>query len=119
MWVRLPLLLLAFGAGCGAGDATPDPLATDADKYRVILENAQVRVLAYHDEPGARTHLHRHPDAVVYALGPFKRRLTLANGMQRELSFAAGDAAWVPAQAHIGENIGSTATDVLLVELKR
>ncbi len=117
--------LLSFSLLLGAGGCAhaplpgPDPIATDGDKYRVLLENAQVRVLAYHDEPGSRTHLHHHPNAVIYALGAFERRLTLAGGTQRDVRFSPGTVRWVPAQSHIGENVGTTPTDVVLVELKR
>ena len=117
------LLLLVAGSGCSTAQrpalAEPDPVHTDGDKYQVVLVNDQVRVLRYHDEPGARTHLHHHPNAVLYALAPFKRRLTLQSGQQRELTFKAGDVVWVPAQSHVGENIGATPTDVLIVEIER
>lgn len=46
-----------------------DPVATDGDRYRVLLENERVRVLAYTDRPGDRTHEHHHPAFVLYALG--------------------------------------------------
>jgi hypothetical protein len=97
----------------------PDPTVTDGDKYHVIFENDRVRVLRYHDEVGGRTHPHHHPDLVVYALGDFRRRLTLPDGTQRELSFKAGEARFVPDQSHLGENIGTGPTDALLVELKQ
>ena len=61
-------------------DTVPDAIATDPDKYKVILENDRVRVLDYSDKPGDRTTMHHHPDSVVYMLGPFKRKFTLDNG---------------------------------------
>ena len=42
-----------------------DPVCTDPDKYEVIFENDRVRVLEYRDQPGGRTHPHRHPDSVM------------------------------------------------------
>ena len=96
----------------------PDPVQTDPDKYKAIFENEHVRVLRYHDEPGGKTHMHYHCDTVMYALSSFKRRLTFAEGTDKELSFSAGDVMWVPAQTHMGHNIGTTDTDVLLVEQK-
>jgi quercetin dioxygenase-like cupin family protein len=97
----------------------PDPTASDGDKYRVILENARVRVLRYHDEPGQKTHLHHHPnDFIMYALTPFTRTLTFPDGKKQERKFNTGDIAWVPAQTHVGENIGSVPTEGLLIEVK-
>jgi uncharacterized RmlC-like cupin family protein len=83
-----------------------------------VTENARVRVLRYHDVPGMKTHQHHHPDSVLHALSAFKRRLTFPDGRSVEREFKAGDVMWVPAQTHIGENIGTTDTDVLLVEVK-
>jgi quercetin dioxygenase-like cupin family protein len=95
-----------------------DPIATDGDKYKVIFENDRVRVLEYRDKPGERTQQHHHPAFVLYALGPFKRTLTLPDGTVLTREFKAGDVLWSDAQTHIGSNIGDTPTDVIMVELK-
>lgn len=101
-----------------AKGALPSPTETDPDKYKVILDNERVRVFRYHDEPGAKTRLHHHEAFTLYALGPFKRRLTFADGTTKEREFKAGDVIWMEAQDHVGENTGTTSTDVLIVELK-
>jgi hypothetical protein len=44
-----------------------DPIVTDPEHYRVIFENERVRVLEYTDVPGDSTHVHEHPDSVMYA----------------------------------------------------
>jgi quercetin dioxygenase-like cupin family protein len=95
-----------------------DPTATDPDKYRVVFENERVRVLEYRDEPGQKTSPHEHPDSVMYTLSEFSRRLTAGDGQSRDLTLAAGETRWLDAQTHSGENIGSTPTHVLFVELK-
>jgi quercetin dioxygenase-like cupin family protein len=95
-----------------------DPAQTDGDKYKVLLDNEQVRVLEYSDLPGQRTHEHRHPAFVVYALAPFKRQLRLADGRVLTREFKAGDVLYSPGETHIGENVGTTATRVLMVEIK-
>jgi hypothetical protein len=109
------LLLLAVLA-CRA--SAQDPVVTDGDKYKVILENDRVRVLEYRDRPGDKTTLHHHPDFVLYALGPFKRKLTFPDGKFVTREFAAGEVIWMKDQKHIGENVGQTETHVLIVELK-
>jgi quercetin dioxygenase-like cupin family protein len=111
--VILPVFLAAATVAHAA-----DPIVTDGDKYRVILENERVRVLAYDDKPGEKTHQHEHRDFVLYALAPFKRKLTFADGKSSTREFKTGDAIWMKRQIHIGENVGTTDTHVLIVELK-
>jgi quercetin dioxygenase-like cupin family protein len=94
-----------------------EPTQTDPDKYAVIFENERVRVLEYKDKPGDRTSPHRHPDSVMYTLSSFRRRLHHA-GATRDVEIAAGGVFWVPAQQHAGENIGSTDSHSIFVELK-
>jgi hypothetical protein len=95
-----------------------DAVETDGDKYSVVLENERVRVLRYHDKPGDRTSQHAHPDYVLYAESSFKRRLTFPDSRTREIDVKAGSIVWMKGHMHIGENIGDTNTDVIIVELK-
>ncbi|WP_421998920.1 hypothetical protein [Reyranella sp.] len=111
---------IAFLAACLASAAAhaQNPVETDGDKYRVILENDRVRVLEYRDLPGQKTHRHHHPAFVLYALGPFKRTITLPDGKVLAREFKAGDAMWSEEQTHIGANVGDTPTHVIMIELK-
>jgi quercetin dioxygenase-like cupin family protein len=95
-----------------------DPTRTDPDKYQVIFENDHVRVLEYRDEPGQSTSPHRHPNSVMYTLSAFDRRLVAEDGQSRDVTLSAGEIRWLDAQVHSGENVGSTPTHVLFVELK-
>jgi hypothetical protein len=94
-----------------------DPIVTNPDNYRLVFENDRVRVLEYVDQPGDRTTPHQHPDSVMYTLSSFKRRLHVRDD-HRDVELDAGGAHWLPAQEHAGENIGSTQTHVIFVELK-
>ena len=95
-----------------------DPAETDSAHYTVLMENDRVRVLSYHDRPGDKTTMHHHPAFVLYALSDFERQLTLDDGQRVTRTFKTGDAIWMEAQTHIGENVGQTETNVLIVELK-
>jgi hypothetical protein len=95
-----------------------DPTVTDPNLYKVIFENERVRVLEYRDEPGDHTHAHRHPDSVMVTLSAFRRRIA-AGGRSVEVELTAGEARWVGAQEHTGENIGDTASHSIFVELKQ
>ena len=94
-----------------------DPTVTDPDKYRVIFENERVRVLEYRDRPGDRTSPHDHPDSVMYTLSSFDRRL-IHGERERDVSLEAGRVVWVAAQRHQGENIGTTESHSVFIELK-
>lgn len=95
-----------------------DPTTTDPDKHKVIFENDRVRVLEYRDEPGQKTSPHEHPDSLMYTLSSFQRRLIGGSGESRDVALGSGEVRWLDAQTHSGENIGSTPTHVLFVELK-
>ena len=99
-------------------DTSRDPVVTDGDKYKVVLENDQVRVLEYRDSPGQRTTPHFHPDYVLCALSSFKRKFTLGDGRSAVREVKAGEIVSGKAQSHIGENVGDTDTHVLIIELK-
>ena len=94
-----------------------DPTVTDPEHYRLLWENEFVRILDYSDSPGDHTHDHDHPNSVMVTLSSFERRLT-SGGRTADVELPAGAAVWLGAQRHAGENIGSTATHTILIELK-
>ncbi len=94
-----------------------DPTETDPDKYKVVFENERVRVLEYTDEPGATTSPHSHPDSVMVTLSGFDRRLIVGD-QSRDVTLEPGQVRWIAAQTHAGENIGSTPSHAVFVELK-
>ena len=94
-----------------------DPTVTDGDKYKVVFENEHVRVLEYRDDPGAKTSVHDHPNSVLITLSSFERRLHV-QGRSRDVSFDPGQVRWLDAQTHAGENIGTTPSHAVFVELK-
>jgi len=94
-----------------------DPVATNPDLYRVVMENDRVRVLEYRDRPGDRTTPHRHPDSVMVTLSSFRRRL-VSGGRETDVELDAEVTRWLAEQEHSGENTGDTETHVIFVELK-
>ena len=96
----------------------PHALVTDPDKYKVVFENDHVRVIDYTDKPGEKTKLHHHQDSVLVMLSAFKRKLTFDNGKSVVVDIKGGEVVWNDEQSHIGENVGTTNTHVLFIELK-
>ncbi len=74
------ITVVLFGTILAKISFAADPVKTDGDKYKVILENERVRVFKYDDKPGDKTHMHDHNDFTLYALAPFKRKLTFSDG---------------------------------------
>ena len=98
-------------------DPELDPCVSNPDAYDVLFENDRVRVLRYHDHPRHRTTVHAHPDSVMVTLSSFRRRLGVG-GREVEVELEAGEARWLDAQQHYGENIGDTDSQAIFVELK-
>ncbi len=94
-----------------------DPTESSPDLYTVLFENERVRVLEYRDLPGDRTTPHSHPDSVMVTLADVDRKLLMGD-QEREVSLTAGRADWIPAQIYAGENVGTTPSHSIFVELK-
>ncbi|GMG82763.1 hypothetical protein LNKW23_19760 [Paralimibaculum aggregatum] len=95
-----------------------DPVVAHPGNYSVLIENDRVRVIAHRDMPGDRTVEHDHPAFVLVALRAFERRITLPDGRVIMRKFAPGDVIYSGPQTHIGENIGTTPTEAVLIELR-
>ncbi len=95
-----------------------DPVLTNPELYRVVMENHRVRVLEYRDRPGDRTTPHRHPDSVMVTLSSFRRRLVVGT-RQQDVELEGGMVRWLAEQEHSGENIGETESHAVFIELKQ
>jgi beta-alanine degradation protein BauB len=116
---RLLALLPALGLG-GAAHAQ-DASKVQPGAYRVVLENAQLRVLEYRSRPGlgvCGVGMHSHPAHLTIALSAAKVRVKLPDGKTIVATNELGDAFWSEAETHEVENIGGKDTRALLVELK-
>jgi quercetin dioxygenase-like cupin family protein len=112
--VSMVWLVLAW---CAAALAQ-DPVKVDSAHYKVILENATVRVLKIDYAAGSKSSMHQHPDAIVVPLGPSKVRFTMPDGKSEERDLASEAAMYMPAGTHSPENIGSGPINAILVEFK-
>ena len=85
----------------------------------VVLDNAHVRVIRVVAKPGEKVAMHSHPATIVYSLTGGKSKFTFADGKTEERELKAGQAIWSDADTHSNENIGTTETRVLVIELKK
>lgn len=102
-----------------AGTVMAQDMATVAPKNtKVLVDNAQVRVIEVNVKPGETIGMHSHPGSVVYFVTSGKTKTTLADGKVTETEHKAGEATWSEPVTHSNENVGTTAAKVVVVEVK-
>jgi beta-alanine degradation protein BauB len=89
-----------------------------AGMVKVEYEDAQVRVLRFAEARGAKLPMHSHPAYVTVGLADDVSRYTLPDGKSSEEKGKAGQALFSQAITHASENIGDTASEAVMVELK-
>jgi quercetin dioxygenase-like cupin family protein len=113
------VLFLTFFALTAPIALAQDPVKVDAKHYKVMFENDQVRVLKIHYNPKEKSVMHEHPAGVAVFLNTSKAKFTLGDGTSTtDAGGKAGSIRFAEAGKHLPENIGTTALDVVLVELK-
>lgn len=98
--------------------AAQDPVKVDASHYKLLVDNASVRVLKVDYAVGEKSAMHSHPDAILVPLGSAKARFTLPDGKTQDMEVTKEVAAWTPAGTHNPANVGTTPVDAILVEFK-
>ncbi len=118
---RRRLLMLAAGAAVPDAPPRQDPTGVQPDNYRVVLDNAQVRVLDYRARPGmgmCGTGLHSHPAHLTVTLTPARVRVK-QDGKTQVVELPAGAVFWSDGEVHETENLTGTEARALIVELKK
>jgi len=112
------VLFLTFIALAAPMALAQDPVKVDANHYKVMFENDQVRVLRIHYNPKEKSVMHEHPASVVVFLSNSKTRFTLPDGSATTEAGKAGQVRFSEAGKHLPEDIGATPVEAVLVELK-
>jgi hypothetical protein len=119
--VAFGMLLGTMGTGVIASlAATPavDPVKLSPKYYKVLIDNARVRVLEFRSKPGDKEGMHSHPEGVVFALADATYKNTFPDGSAATHGAKQGDVEWSDAVTHAGENVGNTDGHFYRVELK-
>lgn len=116
------LIVVLIATGFVRSDASvvreQDALVVNS-KYIVLkLDNQRVRVLESTLKPGDQERLHSHPTSIIYVIEGGKFRNHAADGTVTEGEFKAGDTVYRDPVTHWAENIGTTTTRLVIVELK-
>ena len=95
-----------------------DPVKVDSGHYKVLFENASVRVLKISYPAGDKSTMHQHPDSIVIPLATSKVSFETPDGKTEERELAAESGMYAPAGTHRPTNLGKTPIDAVLVEFK-
>lgn len=115
-WTLLPMV--SFVALCSGTALAQDAVKADPAGYKVVFENASVRILKVNHAAGAKSKTHQHPDAIAIPISDAKVRFAMADGKSEDRDMAAGSAMYMAGMTHTPENIGKTPIDAILVEFK-
>ena len=86
---------------------------------QVLLDNDRVRVIRVVLKPGEKLPMHSHPANALYSMTAGKTKYTLADGKTEERELKSGQTTWSEPGSHSTENIGTTETRALVIELKK
>jgi beta-alanine degradation protein BauB len=95
-----------------------DPATSDPSHFKVVLENARVRILDITVAPNTKVEVHELDDAVVVPLTNYESKLTTADDKTTTVQRTTGKPEWLPGGGREFE-AGSKGVDALLIELKR
>jgi hypothetical protein len=117
---RRQALALLSALGVSADAVAQDAVASDPRSFRVLVDNASVRVLEYRSRPGLGVcgeGLHYHPAHVTVSLTGAKLRKT-QDGKVSFVDIPPGHVFYAAAETHAAEIIGGPNTRTYIVELK-
>jgi hypothetical protein len=90
-----------------------------AGDAQLILENGSVQVIRIRIAPHEKTPVHDVTPRVVVWLADARFVDSFPDGTTRVEIRKAGDADWVPARRHAGENLSETPMDFIAVVVKQ
>ena len=93
-----------------------DPVKVDPAHYKLVMENASVRVLRIDYPAGAKSPMHQHPDAIVVPLSASKVQFTMPDGKTQDADMANEAATYMPGGVHSGA--AQSRIEAILVEFK-
>jgi beta-alanine degradation protein BauB len=98
---------------------TIDPVVASPDKFRILLENENVRVVEYVLKPGERDNWHTHPAKSSYVASGGSLRIHLDSGETVDVEERTGTASWMnEIGKHYAENVGNTEVRIVLTEVR-
>jgi len=119
LWLLIGAVLLSLSNGAAAQAAPPAPAQNPSDVYKLLLDNANVRVYLATFKPGAKVAPREFPNHLIYMQTDGTLVFEQAGHTGYEMTFKAGDAQWFPAQTRAMENDTNQEVRLLIVEVKQ
>ena len=113
------LLLAAAFALPGSPLLAQDVMKAAPEHYKVLVDNADVRVIENTLAPGEKDAQHTHPAGWYYVTTPGSMKVVFADGKTELWQPKAGESGWMEGEGpHTSENVGTTRMGFILVEVK-
>lgn len=120
--MKLPVLmcfLVCAGFSHPSHAQAIDPVRASPDRFRVLLDDKEVRVVEYVLQPGERDQWHTYPPKVSYVVTGGTLRITQADGTSFVREEWQGTAQWMNTLGRqYATNIGKTPVRIVIVEVK-
>ena len=111
--------LAIAGLSPAAQAQATDPVPVSPDRYRVLVDNSEVRVVEYVLRPGERDDWHTRPARVSYVVSGGTLRITRADGTSSVADERQATTQLMNTSGrHYATNIGKTPVRVVLTEVK-
>ena len=116
--LSLSIATLCLFPFAGTGRAQ-DVVKVAPEHNKIILENADVRVIENTLAPGQKDAMHTHPSGWYYVTKPGTMKIVFADGKVATWEAKEGEGGWLQTKApHTAENVGTTTLVYVLVEVK-
>src|SRR6266852_208004 len=100
--------IVCFTVISWATAAAQDAVKVAPQNYKVLLNNAHVRVLEFTLKPGQKSPMVARPNRVLYSITPVTGKLTGSDGKTTTMTRKAGEVWWRDAESLAVENTGKT-----------
>ncbi len=113
------IVVVCFAVVSWVAAVAQDGVKVAPGNYKVLLENARVRVVDFTLKPGQKSPMVSRPNRVIYAITPAIGNITGPDGKTIAMNRKAGEAWWRDAESLAVENTGKAEIHTVVVELKQ
>lgn len=109
---------LTLACLCASALSAQDVMKVAPGAAKVEFENAQIRVLRFTEQPGAKLAMHSHPAYIDVGFTDSSGRYTFPDGKTEEMKSKAGEVNFSKGVTHTAVNLSKSTDESIMVELK-